>query len=73
MSIDDRQFSLSNADKVSQTWQKLKPYLEQLLADARGRNDGENLDQIQTAIIRGRIQTLKQLIKLGDIPPVDFD
>lgn len=40
------------------------------LREARGRNDGP-LSEMETAMLRGQIKTLKGLIELGDDPPND--
>lgn len=68
--IPPETFLLLPGDKVSPTWQRLKAYFEQELANARTKNDNEKLDPIQTALIRGRIQTLKNLLALENPPPV---
>lgn len=63
-------FLLSSGEKTSSTWLRLKDHMETELAIARTKNDDPKLDAIQTAMTRGRIQTLKSLIALGDISPV---
>jgi hypothetical protein len=70
MSNDKVPFILTSGDKVSPTWQKLCEHLENKLKDLRGKNDDSKLDAIQTAALRGQIQTLKSLLQLGDISPV---
>jgi hypothetical protein len=70
MNNDKIDFTLTPGDKVSPTWQKLRAHLEDKLKDARGKNDDTKLDAIQTAAIRGQIQTLKSIIALGDTSPV---
>jgi hypothetical protein len=57
---------LTTNDKQSGTWLKLEDYLQQELGKYRKKNDGLLLDEIQTAVIRGRIATLKSLLLLGE-------
>lgn len=64
------EFRLLPGDIVSPTWQKLKTHLEHELATARVKNDDEKLDEIQTAMTRGRIKTLKSILALENPPPV---
>ncbi len=67
---DKISFALTPGDKISPTWQKLREHLEGKLKDLRGKNDDPKLDAIQTAALRGQIQTLKNVISLGDTSPV---
>jgi hypothetical protein len=64
---DDR-FELSEADKASALWLRLKEHLETRLADARKRNDGVQ-PEADTAALRGEIRALKRIIALGDDRP----
>jgi hypothetical protein len=43
---------------------KVRRYVAARLESTRRKNDGENLDQVQTAVLRGRIAELKQLQNL---------
>lgn len=63
-------FILTSGEKTSSTWMRLKDYMETELATARIKNDDPRLNEIQTAMTRGRIQTLKSFIALGSISPV---
>ena len=56
---------LTSYDKTSGVWLKLEEYLQQELDRYRKKNDGLLLDEIQTAVVRGRIATLKSLVALG--------
>lgn len=58
----------------SSTWQKVEAYINERLSALRGNNDGD-LDQIQTALLRGRIRELKALADLAkdDQPLVTMD
>jgi hypothetical protein len=62
-------FSLTSADKMSSLWMRLRAHLEDRLADARRRNDAA-LSDLDTAVLRGEIKSLKRLIALGDDRPV---
>lgn len=57
---------LTQGEKTSPFWAKMKVYLESELQRARKRNDDQQLDQLDTAALRGRISLLKTLIALGD-------
>lgn len=63
-------FVLTPGDRATGAWLRLKEHMEDELATARVKNDDPKLDDIQTAMTRGRIQTLKSLIALGDTSPV---
>lgn len=58
-------FTLTEPDKHTPLWIRLKAHLEQRLMDARKRNDGA-LSEADTASLRGEIKSLRHLIKLGD-------
>ena len=60
--MDD--FRLSESDKASGLWLRLRSHLEDRLGTARLRNDDATLDPSATAAIRGEIKTLKVLIRL---------
>lgn len=61
---DPRELELTQGEYNSLTVAKLKRYLEARLESNRRKNDGENLDQVQTAVLRGRIAETKQLLNL---------
>jgi hypothetical protein len=50
-------------------WQRIQFELRAKLADLREQNDSQ-LDPLQTANLRGQIQTLKSILDLGSEPPV---
>lgn len=62
-------FLLSDYDKSSPLWARLKAHLEDRLASARGRNDA-TLTEPETAALRGEIKALKALIRLDDARPI---
>lgn len=62
-------FQLTQGDKHSGLWLRLKQHLEERLANARLRNDALQPD-METAALRGEIRCLKMLVKLGDDRPV---
>lgn len=56
-------------DRQSAVWLKLKQHLEAELQRLRAKNDG-NLDERNTAILRGRIGQVKAILSLEkDAPP----
>lgn len=58
-------FTLTQSDKHSPLWARLKKHLDAELAIAREQNDSP-LDADKTAALRGRIRLAKELIALGD-------
>jgi hypothetical protein len=69
--IDEPPFALTEGEKSSGLWIRLSGHLETKLREARGKNDGPQSEQ-DTAMLRGKISTLKALIALGDeSPPQD--
>ena len=62
-------FALSDHDRSSGLWVRLKAHLEARLQDARRKNDGP-LNEYDTATLRGEIKTLRHLIGLGDSRPL---
>lgn len=65
---DDVPFALTAADKASACWARLKDELAKRLHNARCRNDGD-LNEIQTANLRGRIKELESIIAFEKEPP----
>ncbi len=63
--------SLSYEDRNSGTWARLKAMLEQELATQRARNDSPALGADQTAVTRGRIAQIKEILALGETPAPD--
>lgn len=61
---------LTDDERTSPVWQSVKGHLERMLAKARILNDNPNLTPVQTATLRGQIQTLRAMITLGATPPV---
>jgi hypothetical protein len=52
---------LTNPDRQSETWRKIKQYLTERRQTLREKNDG-NLDPIQTAQLRGQISECTKLL-----------
>lgn len=61
-------FNLTTAERMSPLWSKLEKYLHGRLEVCRRKNDAD-LTEGETARLRGRIQALKELLVLGEIPP----
>lgn len=57
------QFTLTKDETHSALWLKLREHLESKLDFYRRKNDGDHND-IETALIRGRISVLKNLLEL---------
>jgi hypothetical protein len=67
--IRDDRFELTEQDKATALWLRLRAHLEDRLAAARRRND-EPQPEANTATIRGEIKALKSFIALGDERPI---
>lgn len=66
------EFHLTDNDKASATWLRLRVHLEARLAAVRVSND-ELISEFETALVRGSIRELKRLISLGKDRPVISD
>lgn len=65
-------FQLSEHDKATVLWLRLKAHLEDRLAALRVRNDAPQSEQ-DTAALRGEIRGLKKLLALSDHRPMTGD
>ncbi len=63
-------FALTEHDKSSPLWLRLKDHFLDRLAIMRARNDNALLTEAETAAIRGEIKCLRGLIALDDDRPV---
>lgn len=63
------EFALTEGERHHQLWQRLSAHFEARLRELRGKNDGP-LNEIETATLRGQINLLKAIIRLGDEPPM---
>ena len=52
----------------SQTWGFIRQWADEQLKETRARNDSLSSTEIETAARRGKIETLKELLKLPDEP-----
>lgn len=66
-------FEITPLERISPLWMALMSHLEVRLAVLRCQNDG-NLDERDTAVMRGRIAEIKALMSLNDdklnLPPL---
>lgn len=60
---------LTDEDRRSATWQKIKAYMDKRVELLRAKND-KNLDERKTALLRGSIAELKHLMNLGTERPM---
>lgn len=56
---------LDDHELQSGVWKKLQAYLEDELAERRAYNDSSSLNEVETAVVRGEINRLKKLLRLG--------
>lgn len=59
---------ITELERSSAVWQKLKPYYEARLASLRAKNDG-NLTPEQTQRLRGQIAEVRGILSLGTDKP----
>lgn len=63
---------LTEADRQSALWLKIKSTLEQRLISHRTKNDTQ-LNEIETATLRGRIAEIKKMLDLETGPVQGID
>lgn len=56
---------ITDADRRSPLWRKIEKHIEARTAELRVTNDALSLPERDTAVIRGRIAELKNLLALG--------
>lgn len=61
--------ALSQADKNSALWRRLKKHMQAERDSHRRKNDSISLDERQTANLRGRIAQLNELLALDEEAP----
>lgn len=66
-------FTLAPHERASALWQRLSSEFEARRATARAKNDSQQLDEKQTAILRAEIAIYSQLIGLGAEPKSPTD
>ena len=66
--IEEPEFRLDRNDVASLTWAKLSRHIESKIARLRVRNDN-NLSPDDTAMVRGEIKGLKNLLALAQPDP----
>lgn len=60
---------LTESERMSPAWQKIKKYLDAHLATLREQNDRPDLSPERSAFIRGRIRETKELASLDTKVP----
>ena len=73
MSIPEPPFALTDIERRSALWQRLKDHLAKRLEIKRGKNDGP-MNSEETLTVRGHIECLKGLLELDKeriSPPKD--
>jgi hypothetical protein len=64
--------TLSDIERHSALWKKISEHLAAQIDIARKQNDGE-LNDTQTARLRGKIQAYKELLSIGNESVAQFD
>lgn len=59
---------LNGAEAQTALWQKIKAHYQSQLELLRAQNDGD-LNEVQTATMRGRILEVKKILALDKQPP----
>lgn len=62
-----QEFRLTEIERVSSLWTRIRTHLEERLRILREKNDTP-LDPIETARVRGEIKAVKQLLDAGEPP-----
>lgn len=62
-------FRLDSVDISSRTWSKLKKHLRARQELLRARNDDPNLDPTKTALLRGELRAIRNLLALESPDP----
>lgn len=63
------EFELTEGERSHPLWARLKGHLQTKLGELRRKNDDTSLDAVGTALLRGQIKCLNNLIALGDVRP----
>lgn len=66
----DTKFRLSPGQVIDPLWLKVKEHIEQEISRLRKENDNPALGPEKTALIRGQIKSLQNMMLLEDRPPV---
>jgi hypothetical protein len=61
----DQQREEAELDIYSKTWRYIEKWQQEQLNAEREKNDAPRRDAVETAFIRGKIQSLKDLAELG--------
>lgn len=63
---------LTQLERAEAVWGKIKEAAEREIETLRRKNEAVTLDPVQTAVIRGRIAQLRDLLAIGeDVNPSD--
>ena len=60
-------------DPRSETWRFIESWATERLNKARSQNDSISKDAVETAVLRGRIAGLKELLALTKDPAIEAD
>lgn len=62
--------TLTHMERESALWKKIEAHLNERIEVCRRKNDGD-LNEIETAKLRGALSAFKQMLALGaDLPPM---
>lgn len=59
------ELKLAPHERANPVWVRIEKYYQDRLANLREKNDSPNLNEVQTAELRGRIAELRGLLALG--------
>jgi hypothetical protein len=63
-SLPDNGGVVGRLNEYSETWVFVRDHCEKQLAELRENNDNPSLDEQKTAVLRGRIYELKEILEL---------
>lgn len=62
--MTDLSFRLDENERRDPLWRKIKDHYSSVLNDLHGKLEGEKNTEIETAVLRGRIKLIRDLLNL---------
>ncbi len=64
MTYPEPPFALTQEERLSAVWVRIRGHLEKQLIFSREKNDSSSLCEQETAFLRGKIAAIKQLLRV---------